>query len=189
MTLQIRRKTGARGIRAAVEEASGVSMNACYQCLKCTAGCPVAPHTTTPPSEIVRRLQLGAGEELLESEMIWLCLSCEICYARCPMGINVCAVMDSLKALARERGAAVPKGNMPLFNRLFLDKVKKHGRSYDLGMIVNYKLKTRKLSQDAEKLPAMLRKHKIAILPPSGGDKGRAKRIFGAAQKTGEASK
>ena len=141
-------------------------------------GCPVAGDVPSPPSEIIRRLQLGAGDEILESDLIWLCLSCETCSARCPMEIDFAAVIDALRVLAVARGAPAPKGNAPLFNRAFLNTVEKYGRTYDLSMILAYKLKTLNLVQDTEKLPAMLKKGKLALRPPSGADKSAVKRIF-----------
>jgi heterodisulfide reductase subunit C2 len=178
MTMKITKQGTGNGLRQTVEEMSGVSLGACYQCKKCTSGCPVGNITKSCPSEIVRRLSLGAGNELLESDLIWLCLSCETCYARCPNKINIPAVIDALRALALERGASVPAGNVPLFNRKFLETVKSFGRSYDLSMIAAYKLGTGDLMSDVEKFPAMLIKGKIAMLPPSGADKKTVKRIF-----------
>lgn len=141
-------------------------------------GCPVADRVESPPSEIIRRLQLGAGEEVLQTDLIWTCLSCETCYGRCPNRINFAAVIDALKSLAVERGVAGSEGDAPLFNRLFLDTVESYGRAYDLKAIALYKAKTGTLKQDMDKFPAMLTKGKMAILPPSGADKDRVKRIF-----------
>lgn len=185
MTIKIKRQTTEKGLIGAVQEAAGVDLSSCYQCRKCSSGCPAARYSTMTPSEIVRRLQLGAADDLLQSDFIWLCLSCETCYARCPMQINVAAVMDALRVLALARGTAAPKGNMPLFNRLFLTMVKRFGRTYDLPMIALYKLETGNLSQDMEKFPTMLRKGKMAVLPPSGADKQVTKRVF----RTREAKK
>jgi len=178
MTLQIKRQATSRGLIRTVEEMSGTSLGACYQCRKCSSGCPAARHTSVPPSEIIRRLQLGAGNELLDSELIWVCLSCETCYARCPMSINIPAVIDALRSLAVQKGAQAPAGDMPLFNRMFLGTVHSFGRAYDLSMILGYKIRTRSFAQDVEKMPAMLKKRKLAILPPSGADKKTVRRIF-----------
>jgi heterodisulfide reductase subunit C len=161
-----------------VEKKADVSLNKCYQCKKCSVGCPVAGQIESPPSEIIRRLQLGAGDELLQTDLIWTCLSCDTCYARCPNEINFAAVIDALRSIALEKGAAKPEGNPPLFNRLFLDTVKTYGRAYDLQMIGLYKIKTGKLMPDTEKFPTMIKKGKIALTPPSGADKGRVRRIF-----------
>jgi heterodisulfide reductase subunit C len=178
MTLRIKKQAIGSGLSRVVAEISGVDISRCYQCKKCTSGCPVAGLTQSPPSEIVRRLQLGASNELLENDFVWMCLSCETCYARCPMEIDVASVIDALRSLAREMGAPVPRGNVPLFNRLFLRMVKAFGRSYDLPTIAAYKLGTGNIRQDTEKFPTMLRKGKMAVLPPSGADKHVIKRIF-----------
>jgi heterodisulfide reductase subunit C len=165
-------------LKDAVELLSGVDISVCFQCKKCSSGCPVAKLTKSRPSEIMRQLHLGAGNELLESDLVWMCASCETCSTRCPMGIDVAAVLDALRRLALERGAAKPTGNVPLFNRYFLKTVETFGRTYEIGLITAYKLGTGKLMNDTEKFPTMLKKGKIALLPPRGGDKKSVKRIF-----------
>jgi heterodisulfide reductase subunit C2 len=178
MTIRIRKQSANDSLIRIVEKKADVSLNKCYQCKKCSVGCPVADLTKSPPSEIIRRLQLGAGNELLQTDLIWTCLSCETCYARCPNEINFAAVIDALRSLALERGIAKPKGNPPLFNRLFLNTVKTFGRAYDLQMIALYKIRTGKIFADTEKFPTMIKKGKIALLPPSGADKRKVRRIF-----------
>jgi len=178
MTIKIKKQSAPDSLIRIVEKKADVSLNKCYQCKKCSVGCPVADQTKSPPSEIIRRLQLGAGNELLQTDLIWTCLSCETCYARCPNEINFAAVIDALRSVALESGAAKPKGNPPLFNRLFLNTVKTFGRAYDLQMIALYKIRTGNILPDTDKFPTMIKKGKIAILPPSGADKGKVRRIF-----------
>jgi heterodisulfide reductase subunit C2 len=177
MTMKIKKQQG-KGLRAEIEKISGVDLSVCYQCKKCSVGCPVNKFTQAPPSEIIRRLHLGAGDELLESDLVWMCLSCETCYGRCPMQINIPAVIDALRSLAVQKGSKSPKGNIPLFNKAFLAGVKTFGRSYDLAMIMQYKLGSGSLMQDTEKFPTMLAKGKMALLPPSGADKKAVKQVF-----------
>ena len=178
MTVRIKKRAAGSGLIHIVEEMSDVDLSVCYQCKKCTSGCPVANITESPPSEIVRRLHLGAGNELLGSDLVWLCLSCETCTARCPMDIDVASVMDALRALALERGASLPESDIPLFNRVFLKTLKTFGRLYELPMLAAYKIRTRTFMKDTDKFPTMLEKGKIALLPPSGADKRAVKRIF-----------
>jgi len=163
---------------AAVEAISAVDLSVCFQCKKCSSGCPVAKIAKSRPSEIIRQLHLGAGNELLESDLVWTCVSCETCSARCPMDINVAAVIDALRKLAIERGASKQEGNVPLFNRAFLKTVETFGRTYEIGLIAAYKLGTGKLTNDTEKFPTMLAKGKIALLPSLGGDRKTVRRIF-----------
>ncbi len=184
--LTIKKARIGHGLKNAVEKLAGVNLSVCLQCKKCSSGCPVAKLATTRPSEIMRMLHLSAGEELLECDLIWLCASCETCSARCPMGIDVASVMDSLRSLALDRGAPKPQGDMPLFNRAFLKTVEIFGRPYDIAMITAYKIGTGKLMEDTEKFPAMLKKGKIALLPPMEGDRKTVRRIFkNAKQKRG----
>ncbi len=170
-------KTG-DSLKGTVENISGVDLSVCFQCKKCSSGCPVAKLTKSRPSEIMRRLHLGAGNELLESDIVWTCVSCETCSARCPMGIGVAAVMDALRKLALDRGASKQEGNVPLFNKAFLKTVQIFGRTYEIAMITAYKFGTGKLMNDTEKFPTMIKKGKISLIPSLGGDRKTVRRIF-----------
>ena len=189
MAVRVSKKSAAGGLRRVVEERSGVGLAACLQCRKCSGGCPVAGYVQSPPSEIIRRLQLGAGDEILNSDLVWLCLSCGTCYARCPMKINIASVIDTLRTLALERGAARPKGDIPRFNREFLRTVKSFGRAYDLSAIAGYKMGTATFLKDTGKFPEMLIKGKMSVLPPSGADKQMVKRIFSKVRRKKEIGK
>ena len=178
MTVRIEKTNRSESIIRRVKEISDVDFALCYQCRKCTSGCPVAASAKTPPSEIIRRLHLGAGDEILKSDIIWLCASCETCSTRCPMEINIAAVMDALRSLALEKGISKPKGSMPLFNRAFLKTVRLFGRTYDLGMIAAYKTGTLTFLRDTDKFPAMLKKGKIALLPHLSENRKAVNRIF-----------
>jgi len=165
---------------------AAVDLNVCFQCKRCDSGCPVSELAVSPPSEILRRLHLGAGDELLDSDLIWMCVSCETCFARCPMEIDIASVMDALRALAVEREAVMPKGNMPLFNRVFLKTVQVFGRTYDLATVAAHKIGTKSYLKDSDKVATMLKKRKIAFLPPRGADRKMAKRIFDAVKRIKE---
>jgi heterodisulfide reductase subunit C2 len=164
-------------LKDAVESISGVSISECLQCKKCSNGCAVKTMSDIGPAETLRRLQLDTVDELLENEFIWTCVSCETCYSRCPMKIDMAAVMDALRVISVKKKTGV-KERVNLFNRSFLRTVKMFGRTYDLGMIAAYKVGTSTYFQDTNKLPMMLRKRKIALFPSFKGDKKYIKRIF-----------
>jgi heterodisulfide reductase subunit C2 len=178
MTVVIEKVQKEDALIKAVERISGVDISACLQCKKCSNGCPVTGLTKVTPSEVIRRLQLKAGDELLESDLVWMCASCETCFSRCPMKIDMASVMDALRIIAVERQASKQKGNVQLFNKSFLKTVQIFGRTYDLGMIAAYKAGTSSYLQDTDKFPMMLKKGKIALLPSLKGDKKYIKRIF-----------
>jgi len=89
---------------AKVEELSGQNLLACYQCGKCSAGCPNVCEMDILPNQIIRYAQLGLKDELLGSKSIWVCASCMTCDVRCPKGINVAEVLEAIRLiLLRQR--------------------------------------------------------------------------------------
>lgn len=82
-----------------VQELSGQNLLACYQCGKCSAGCPAVMDMDILPNQIIRFAQLGLKEELLASKAIWICASCLTCNARCPKGINIAEVIEALRQI------------------------------------------------------------------------------------------
>jgi heterodisulfide reductase subunit C len=178
MSIVISKEKKEVGLLQTVKEISGVDVAGCLQCKKCTNGCPVTALVKVPPSEIIRRLQLNAGDSILSSDLVWMCASCEICYSRCPMQIDMAAVIDALRMISIEKNAAKQKGNVPLFNRWFLKTISIFGRTYDLGMIAAYKIGTSSYFQDTDKFPMMLQKKKIALFPSFKADRKYVKRIL-----------
>jgi heterodisulfide reductase subunit C2 len=178
MTLVLSKEKKANQLTEAVRSISGVDISECLQCKKCSNGCPVAALTPIGPAETIRRLQLNSGDELLESDLIWMCVSCETCFSRCPMKIDMAAIMDALRVLAVQKKSSAAKESVNLFNKSFLNTVRLFGRTYDLGMIASYKLGTSTYMQDTDRFPMMLRKRKIALLPSFKGDKKYIRRIF-----------
>ena len=87
-----------------VEELSGQNLLVCYQCGKCSAGCPAVQEMDILPNQIIRFAQLGLKEELLASKAIWVCASCMTCNVRCPKGINIAEVIEAIRQiLLRQR--------------------------------------------------------------------------------------
>ena len=166
-----------------VERRTGSPVSACFQCHKCSTGCPTAREMDLVASQVMRLVHLGEEEEVLESRAIWLCASCEACTTRCPMGIDVAGVMDTLRMMAVERKAALADARGEKFNRSFLRSVRRHGRVFELGMMAWYKLRSGDLFSDVEKFPRMLAKGKISLLPNRSGDAKRLRQIFRRAEE------
>ena len=103
MSMQIATNAAARAFVDKVESLAGQDLLACYQCGKCSAGCPMASYMDILPNQIIRYAQLGMKDELLASEAIWLCVSCLTCNSRCPKGVRIAEVIEALR-LIRLRG-------------------------------------------------------------------------------------
>ncbi len=99
MTVQISKERIHSDFTAKVQELAGQQLLACYQCGKCSAGCPLAAYMDIPPAQMIRLAQLGLERELLECEAIWLCVSCMTCNSRCPKGVRIAELIDSLRQI------------------------------------------------------------------------------------------
>ncbi|MDR0683120.1 MAG: 4Fe-4S dicluster domain-containing protein [Dysgonamonadaceae bacterium] len=166
---------------------TGVNVNRCYQCGKCTAGCAVAEEMDYPPSKMMRMLQTRDDNnynKILASETIWLCVSCQNCLTRCPMEIDIPQLMDYLREKAIRKKKMNKKAKHVLaFHRAFLDSVKYTGRLYEIGLIADYKVRTLHIFQDMDVAPKMFVKGKLPVLPEIVEDKKQIKTIFSKVQE------
>jgi heterodisulfide reductase subunit C len=174
-----------------VIEKTGVDVARCYQCGKCSAGCPLANDMDIPPSQIMHLLQLREfpefAEMALRSHTIWLCLTCEVCFCRCPMELDIPKVMDALRHESLLRKMVNPKAKDILaFHRAFLDSVRYTGRLFEMGQIVDYKLRSRHLLQDLLQAPWMFFVGKLHLLPERIRDRSLLGRIFARTRKAKE---
>jgi heterodisulfide reductase subunit C len=103
-----------------------LKVTCCFQCRKCSAGCPLAFAMDLFPDEVIRLALLGQEDRVLSSRTIWVCSGCETCTSRCPNGIDIAGVMDWLKGEAAGRGQAA-EAEVAAFHRLFLESVRGAG--------------------------------------------------------------
>lgn len=176
-----------------VHRDTGVLVARCYQCGKCSAGCPMNEDMDYPPSVVMRMLQTGMPEmeeKVLRSESIWFCLTCEMCIARCPMEVDIPKVMDYLRGEAIKQKKANPKAkNIIAFHKSFLDSIEYTGRLYEIGLIADYKIRSKNLFQDVLIAPVMFLKGKLGIFPEMIKDRKNVKNIFKKTIKSKEEAK
>ncbi len=133
--------------------------------------------TDYSPNQIIRLVQLGLYDKVLNSNMIWLCSGCEICGLRCPNGINMNEVMDALKSIAISNNVVSVK-KVKKFHDSFLSSVKLNGRVHEASMMATYKLKTMDLFSDMDLGMKMFIKGKLHLMPKRIKNKEMLKRIF-----------
>jgi heterodisulfide reductase subunit C len=175
---------------AAVKGRSHAHLERCYQCVACSSGCPSAYQMEYPPHQLLRMVQLGFKDRVLNSNTFWICLSCETCATRCPNGIEIVLVMDTLREISlEEKRTSTTK--LPLFHNTFLGDLKIFGRIYELGLILWYTIfsgnifKIKGLMQDAVLGAKMFTRGKLAIFPHRTKGQKKIKRIFELTRKTG----
>lgn len=166
-----------------IAEKTMQDVSLCYQCGKCSAGCPVRYYMDVAPNKIVRLIQLGFYDEALKSDTPWLCAGCMTCSTRCPQEFNLAKFMDAVRELALEKGVKVKKNDIVKFHEAFLNQIKRFGRSWEIGLIAEYKMKTMHLMQDVDSAPDMMLKGKLEMIPHNVKDKESVKKIFSKTAK------
>ena len=181
MTLNELQQQGAVAT-ATLEELSQVEARKCYQCGKCSAGCPAAEYMDIMPRQVMRLVQLGLTDEALKSKAIWLCATCDTCSTRCPRNVDIAHEMETLRILAKRKGFVGEK-DIDKFHNVFLDMVKKFGRVYEVGLIVGRNVTTGKLFRDMNYGLPYLSKRKVNLLPEKVKAKDEINRIFAKAEE------
>ncbi len=162
---------------------SGEDLSLCYQCLKCTAGCPTAPYMDIRPNNIIRMIQMGMKEAVLGSSAIWLCVSCETCGTRCPNDIDIGALMDALREMSIEEGVPPREKNIHLLHEAFIQSIKRGGRVHEATMLIDYKLRSRDFLTDLAPGMRLFLKGKIPLFPRFIKGRREIKKIFERCKK------
>ena len=84
----------------------------CFQCIRCTSGCPSMKMLELKPHEIVGLARLGFVEELIASSIVWACATCLKCKERCPQAVAPVDLILALRNLTVEKEAKVPESFM-----------------------------------------------------------------------------
>jgi heterodisulfide reductase subunit C len=165
-------------LAAEIEAATGINPATCYQCGKCSAGCPMASESDLRPHQVMRRVMYGSREQALQDESIWLCLTCETCSARCPNGCDPARVIDAVREIAIESGQARMPRAIGAFHTAFLEQIRTNGRLHEVGLVMDYKLKTGDLMKDVTNAPAMFARGKLNLRAEKIDGVAEVKRIF-----------
>lgn len=150
----------------------------CYHCHKCTAGCPVAQDMTHGPDVILRLVQLGQKQAALSSPDIWLCAGCETCGARCPNDIDIARVMDALRQIAAAEGVVPAVPNVKKFHDIFLRVVQITGQMHEASLLGSYKVLSGDLFSDLDSGAQLFLKGKVPVLPTFSRNRDRVKRVI-----------
>jgi heterodisulfide reductase subunit C len=160
-----------------LEQRSGEKPSLCYQCRKCTNGCPLTFAMDLMPNQIMQMAQLGLEDELLRSKTIWVCASCQTCTTRCPNDIDIAHLVDSLRQLSREAGVASQQ-KIVKFHDAFLDSIRRHGRMFELGMIGRYKLSSMDLLSGTRVGMELFKRGKLKFFPENVEGKAEIRKMF-----------
>jgi len=143
-----------------------------------------------PPSLVMRMLQTDDPkhyDKLLRSMSIWLCVSCEMCLTRCPMEIDIPKLMDTMRQKSIRAKKTNPQAKKIIsFHKSFLDSINYTGRLYEMGLIVDYKMRTGAMAQDVTIAPKMFIKGKLNPIPELIKGRKKVAAIFNKVQNNKE---
>lgn len=169
-----------------IQSAVGSQLASCYQCGKCTAGCPRSERMDAPSTRLIRWLQIGEEARALAAQAIWDCVSCQTCSARCPQSVDCAAIMDALRQVAFTHDTVAPaKRRVIAFQQAFLDNIRRNGRLNELELTASFKLRAfaadralRPLFADASLAPQLRKRGKLHLKAERVRDRAVVARIF-----------
>jgi len=84
------------------ERLAKYDLSACYACGACVSGCPISDMEGMEgwnTRKVIRMLNLGLVDEVVESRFPWVCTGCGRCAHACPMHIDIVPALAHMKHL------------------------------------------------------------------------------------------
>ena len=150
---------------AEIQRLSGENVYLCYQCRKCSSGCPGKEYMQAGPADLMRYIQLGMKEKALQGPIIWACMSCQTCTARCPQDIDIAAIVDALKIIAQEQKVKTDTKGARLFNWLWMTILTFTGRMYEVVLTGGLNTLRGNPFKDIKLGMKMIKNGKLKLLP------------------------
>lgn len=93
-----------------VKEPGGEDIQRCIQCGMCTASCMVASMAEEyRPRKLIQMILLGMRDEVLKSNLPWLCMTCRHCEERCQEDVSLAEIFHAVRNVAAREGHIPPK--------------------------------------------------------------------------------
>ena len=138
----------------------------CYQCAKCSSGCPISEEMDMLPHQVIHLASLGLEQRVLSTETIWVCANCYACAVKCPNDIDITGLMNDLKQKAIAQDIAPSRPEVYQFHKVFANDVLKRGKAHELWIMGEYNLRLRKPFKNVLLAPRMFLKNKLKLKPP-----------------------
>lgn len=123
-------------IKSQIIRISGTNPKSCMMCGKCSATCPSYDEMEYHPHQIVRMVETGDLEPILNSSSLYKCLSCLACLERCPRHVEPAKIVEGVRTvverqkennhLPKENVAAMIDDDMP--QQILVSAMRKWGK-------------------------------------------------------------
>jgi len=98
--MQVKNEEVSSALKQKIEDISGTNVMKCYQCGKCSAGCPMVDYMEILPHQILRLVQIGKWAEVEGANTPWICAACLTCSVRCPRGVKIAELIETVRQIA-----------------------------------------------------------------------------------------
>ncbi|MGI5940201.1 MAG: 4Fe-4S dicluster domain-containing protein [Thermoleophilia bacterium] len=172
--------TLAAAYRERLKKSVEADIRDCYQCGNCSAGCPAAFTFDYTPNQIMRMLQVGLVDRVLDSKAVQLCVQCLTCTARCPRNIDIAGIIENLKTVATAQERTVPE-HVKTFNEAFMKSVAQYGRLPELYSMARFYMGTmnpKMALTDVGLMGPMVSKGKMKFTPRKATGADEVGRIY-----------
>jgi quinone-modifying oxidoreductase, subunit QmoC len=124
----------------------GEGVRLCIQCGACSGSCPNVAQMEYSPRKIIAMIRAGKRKEVLSCNTPWICATCYMCTVRCPRDVRATELMHTLERLSAQYGLRSRKVCTPEMYTTFVNSIKTNGRVHEVGLMLQYYLKTNPLS-------------------------------------------
>lgn len=100
----------------------GERIKTCLQCGTCSGVCPFGYIMKFPPGKMIGTLRAEIFEQVLKSDSVWMCVSCNACQAFCPSNIPITAAL-----MTRTKEEMLLAGNVPTELQAALENTQRYG--------------------------------------------------------------
>jgi len=101
---------------------NGERLRLCLQCGDCSGICPFGNLMIHPPSRMIAQLRADRFQKVLDTDTVWMCVSCYACTAVCPAQIPLTSGL-----MARTKEELILAGNVPAELQSALENSQRYG--------------------------------------------------------------
>ncbi|MGA2503482.1 MAG: (Fe-S)-binding protein [Anaerolineales bacterium] len=101
---------------------NGERLRLCLQCGDCSGICPFGYLMIHPPSRMIAQLRADRFQNVLDTDTVWMCVSCYACTAVCPAQIPLTPGL-----MARTKEELILAGNVPAELQSALENSQRYG--------------------------------------------------------------
>jgi len=109
-------------INSVYELKDGERIKTCLQCGTCSGVCPFGYFMKFPPGKIIGAIRADIFDQVLKTDTLWMCVSCNACAAFCPSNIPITAAL-----MTRTKEEMLLAGNIPTELQSALENTQRYG--------------------------------------------------------------